>query len=70
VESKEDKLKKEAERATELLKGKTVAQVWRHHESEIGMEFTDGTRLFVDKSSKGVEVTITGTAESRAAEES
>ena len=53
-------LKKEARRATELLRGKVVATVWRHQEREVGVEFTDGTRLFVDSVSNGLELSITG----------
>jgi hypothetical protein len=55
----EDDLKREAERATALLQGKTVRLVWRHREQEIGIEFTDGTRLFVDQTRTGVEISIT-----------
>jgi len=51
---------KEAEEATALLRGKEVATVWRHCKGEIGIEFTDGTRLFVDKTPGGVELSITG----------
>jgi len=42
------KLEIEAQRATTLLKGKVISVVWRHRSSEVGMEFTDGTRLFVE----------------------
>jgi hypothetical protein len=50
----------EAERATELLKGKVVACVKRFREEEILVEFVDGTRLYVDHSGGGVELSITG----------
>ena len=56
-------LEEEAERATELLKGKVVAKVIRHRAKEICVEFTDGTRLFVDHNSINVELSITGGAE-------
>jgi len=56
-------LEQEAERATELLKGKVVAKVMRHRAKEICVEFTDGTRLFVDHHPNNVELSITGGAE-------
>jgi len=52
-------LEQEAERATELLKGKVVAKVMRHRVKEVCIEFTDGTRLFVDQKPDGVELSIT-----------
>ena len=52
-------LSAEAEKAIELLKGKEIATVWRHRKSEVGIEFTDGTRLFIDGTRDGVELTIT-----------
>lgn len=54
------KLQQEAARATALLGGKVVAKIWRHREGEVGIEFTDGTRLFVDHTPSGVELSITG----------
>ena len=53
----------EAERATEMLKGKVVAQVTRHRDEEVCLEFVDGTRLYVDRSESGVELSITGGTE-------
>ena len=41
-------LEKEAERLAELLVGKIVVGAWRHHDSEVVLEFADGTRLFVN----------------------
>jgi hypothetical protein len=58
--SEDEFFSKEAEEATELLRGKEVATVWRHRQGEVGIEFTDGTRLFVDKTPDGVELSITG----------
>ncbi len=55
-----DDLDDEARRATDLLAGKTVLHVWRHRASEVGVEFTDGTRLFVNTVPDGaVELSIT-----------
>ncbi len=59
MESKPLTLEQEADRATELLKGKVVSIVWRHREGEIGIQFTDGTRLFVDHIPTGLEISIT-----------
>ena len=52
-------LEKEAKRATDLLKHKTVARVWRHRANEVGIEFEDGTRLYIDKKETGLELSIT-----------
>jgi len=40
-------LEAETLRATELLVGKVVASISRHHERELLVQFSDGTRLFV-----------------------
>jgi len=40
-------LEAEALRTTELLVGKVVASISRHRETELLVQFTDGTRLFV-----------------------
>lgn len=55
-------LEAEATRATEMLRGRVVKQVWRHRPGEIGIEFEDGTRLFADASS-ALELSITGAFE-------
>jgi hypothetical protein len=52
-------LENEAQQATDLLKGKIVSVVWRHRKNEIGIEFTDGSRLFIDSTQEGVELSIT-----------
>ena len=54
-----DDLNQEARRATELLAGKTVRHVRRHRAAEVVIEFTDGTRLFVDGIGAGLEVSVT-----------
>jgi predicted Ser/Thr protein kinase len=53
-------LEKEAKLAENLLKGKVVDKVWRHRKREIGIEFTDGTRLFIDHTENGLELSVTG----------
>ena len=55
-------LRSEAARATELLRGRVVKQVWRHRAGEVGIEFADGTRLFVD-SNEALELSISGVDE-------
>jgi len=59
VLEKETRLEEEARKATELLQGKTVAKVWRHRRKEIGIEFTDGSRLFIDHLPNELEISIT-----------
>ncbi|MGZ8270676.1 MAG: hypothetical protein ACXW1T_05755 [Methylophilus sp.] len=54
------KLEQESLHATELLKGKVIAAVMRHRENEVLIQFTDGTRLFLDHTPIGVELSITG----------
>lgn len=49
----------EAERATTLLRGKQVAEVWRHRTNEVAVQFTDGTRLFADTPRADIELSIT-----------
>lgn len=46
--------------ATEILQGKVVARITRHRKTEVLIEFVDGTRLFVDQSNTGVELSISG----------
>jgi hypothetical protein len=50
----------EAARLTDLLRGKVVKVVWRHRPKEVGIEFNDGTRLFVDAVSDGLDFSVTG----------
>ena len=53
-------LNSEAEKATKMLQGKTVSKVLRNRSTEVLIQFSDGTRLFVDKTKDGVEISITG----------
>ena len=53
-------LKDEAARLTDLLRGKTVKVVWRDRAEEVGIEFNDGTRLFVDVATAGLDLSVTG----------
>jgi hypothetical protein len=52
-------LEEEAERATDLLAGKIVKAIWRHHPGEITIQFEDGRRLFADINGGVLEVSIT-----------
>lgn len=49
----------EAGPVTERLQGKEVSRVLRHRKKQILIEFSDGTRLFVDNGSGEIEVSIT-----------
>ena len=54
------KLELEAGRLQRMLRGKTVKLVWRHRDKEIGLEFEDGTRLFVDwQPNESLEFSVT-----------
>jgi len=44
-------LNDEANQIEELLKGKSVSRVLRPRESEVCIEFTDGSRFFIQSSS-------------------
>lgn len=58
--SKPQQLAQESIAATNALVGKVVARVVRHRDTEVLVEFEDGTRLFVDRSAEGVEISVTG----------
>ena len=51
-------LKEETVELTKLLSGKMVRDV-RRRTSEVLVEFTDGTRLFVDARSDTIECSVT-----------
>ena len=52
-------LHEEESRATELLRGKVVRHIRRFRNKELLVEFTDGSRLFVDHSRDELELSIT-----------
>ncbi len=56
-------LPKETQRATRMLKGKTVNSVKNFRKKEVLIEFTDGTRLFVDWQESELEISIEGNFE-------
>ena len=51
-------LEAEAQDLTRLLGGKIVRSVWRHRPREFGIEFTDGTRIFIDAQTDGLETSL------------
>jgi hypothetical protein len=55
-----NRLTEEANSLTQLLVGKVVGIVRRHRSAEVLIEFTDGTRLFVDRTDDGLEFSVTG----------
>jgi len=55
----QQELEAEATRATELLRGKVVAHITRHRDAEVIVQFTDGTRLFVDGLQGSVKLSVT-----------
>ena len=52
-------LTNEAAELTLMLGAKTVKSISRHRPGEIGIEFTDGSRLFVDRAEDGLELSVT-----------
>jgi hypothetical protein len=53
-------LAQEERRLSELLAGKIVKIVKRHRNTELLLEFTDGTRLYVDCPEAKLEMSVTG----------
>ena len=53
-------LEDEGRKLTDLLRGKTAKVVRRHRPGEVVIEFDDGTRLFVNNISDGLEFSVTG----------
>jgi hypothetical protein len=49
----------EADRATKTMTGRAVRVVRRHRQTEVLIEFEDGTRLFID-SETALDMSITG----------
>ncbi len=60
-------LEDEASRATEMLAGKAVRQVWRHRSGEVVIEFADRSRLFADARGGDIELSITAGEDSAGA---
>jgi hypothetical protein len=53
-----NKLATDAKKVTRVLAGKTVKAVRRHRTTELLILFTDGTRLLVDRTTEGLELTM------------
>ncbi|HKR62928.1 MAG TPA: hypothetical protein VJZ00_04285 [Thermoanaerobaculia bacterium] len=58
VATTEGDLSREARALARFVAGKTVKQIWRDRPGELGIEFTDGTRLFVDHVASGLELSV------------
>lgn len=50
----------EAAQLTDLLSAKVIRIVRRHRPDEVLIEFDDGPRLFVNRTSEGLEISVTG----------
>ena len=49
----------ETERLNDLLRGKVVKVVRRHRPEEVMIEFTDGTRFFINRIAEGLDFSVT-----------
>ena len=58
VATTEAELRREAVAVTKLLGGKTVREVVRNGSSELGIEFTDGSRIFINSTEEGLQVSV------------
>lgn len=47
-------------KASNLLKGKELKRIWMLKNS-VGVEFSDGSRLFIDVKDDNIELSVTGT---------
>jgi predicted Ser/Thr protein kinase len=60
-----EKLELEAQTVKKLIGNKRVSEVYRHSEKELCIEFSDGTRLFVDcTEARNLELSVTGCSDS------
>lgn len=53
-----EELETEAARLESFIRRKVVKTVWRHRPAELGIEFDDGVRLFVDSHDEGLEFSV------------
>ncbi|MCB0987994.1 MAG: hypothetical protein H6519_04540 [Microthrixaceae bacterium] len=53
-------LKDEEQRLQSLIADKVVAQVRRHRANELMLEFSDGSRLFVNVAGQDLDLSVTG----------
>ena len=51
-------LEEEAAKMSDMLRGKIVKAIKRHRTKEVMIEFSDGTRLFVDRTAEGLDFSI------------
>lgn len=52
-------LEEEQKAATDLLRDKVVKNIKRPNTRELMIEFTDGTRLYVNESDVGLDLSVT-----------
>ena len=50
----------EADRLAGLLRGKTLARIWQHRPEAMGLEFADGTKLYVSITDGTLEMNVSG----------
>jgi hypothetical protein len=50
----------EEQRLQSLIADKVIAQVRRHRASELILEFSDGSRLFVNADGQDLDLSVTG----------
>ena len=53
-------LKDEERRLQSLIADKVIAQVRRHRAGELMLEFSDGSRLFVNVDGQDLDLSVTG----------
>lgn len=53
-------LKDEEQRLQSLIANKVIAQVRRHRACELMLEFSDGSRLFVNADGQDLDLSVTG----------
>ena len=58
VATTEAGLRREAVAVTMLLAGKTVREIVRNGADELGIEFADGSRVFINSTEEGLQVSV------------
>ncbi len=52
-------IEEETKKIEKFIKNKVVVKVFRNRKNEFGIEFEDGTRLFIDRVEEGLELSVT-----------
>ena len=50
----------EADRLATLLRGKPLGRIWQHRPEAMGIEFADGTKLYISVTDGGLEMNVSG----------